>query len=70
MPHPVGGDNSLPDLGIQYAEVMQQCYDGALDLEREYFRFFHFPEISIVHSFGVHGRADLFIMDVTARIGG
>lgn len=57
------------DLRIQYVQIIQECYQGTLDLEREYFHFFYFPEIAVAPSFDAHHKGDLFIIDVTARKG-
>lgn len=59
----------FPDLRIQYVQIIQECYQGTLDLEREYFHFFYFPEIAVVPSCDAHHKGDLFIVDVTARKG-
>ncbi len=59
----------FPDLRIQYVQIIQECYQGALDLEREYFHFFYFPEIAVAPSFDAHHKGNLFIIDVTARKG-
>ena len=59
----------FPGLRIQYVQIIQECYQGTLDLEREYFHFFYFPEIAVAPSFDAHHKGDLFIIDVTARKG-
>jgi flavin-dependent dehydrogenase len=59
----------FPSLRIQYVQIIQECYQGALDLEKEYFHFFYFPEIAVAPSFDAHHKGDLFVIDVTARKG-
>lgn len=59
----------FPGLRIQYVQIIQECYQGALDLEKEYFHFFYFPEIAVAPSFDAHHKGDLFVVDVTARKG-
>jgi flavin-dependent dehydrogenase len=59
----------FPSIKIQYVQVIQECYQGKLDLEREYFHFFYFPETPIAPSFDAHHKEDSFIIDVMARVG-
>jgi flavin-dependent dehydrogenase len=59
----------FPDLRVQYIQVIQECYLGALDLQREYFHFFYFPEIAVAPSFDAHHKENHFIIDVMAITG-
>lgn len=59
----------FPSLRIQYVQIIQECYQGTLDLEKGYFHFFYFPEIAVAPSFDAHHKGDLFVIDVTARKG-
>lgn len=59
----------FPHLRIKYLQVIQECYQGTLNLAGEYFHPFYYPEIAIAPSFDVHHKDNLFILDVMARIG-
>jgi len=59
----------FPSIKMQYVQVIQECYQGKLDLEREYFHFFYFSETPITPSFSAHHKEDSFIIDVMARMG-
>jgi flavin-dependent dehydrogenase len=57
----------FPNLRIKYVQILQECYQGTLDLQKEYFHFFYFPEIAVAPSFDAHHKENCFIIDVTAR---
>lgn len=59
----------FPNFRNQYSQTIQECYQGTLDLEKEYFHFFYFPEIGVAPSFDAHYKGDIFIIDMIAKIG-
>jgi flavin-dependent dehydrogenase len=59
----------FPHLRMQYLQVIQEYYQGTLNLAGEYFHPFYYPEIAVAPSFDIHHKGDFFILDVMARIG-
>jgi flavin-dependent dehydrogenase len=58
----------FPKMRIQYIQIIQECYEGKLDLEKEFSHFFYFPEFAMP-SFDVLHKEDLFLVDVMAKAG-
>jgi flavin-dependent dehydrogenase len=57
-----------PDLNIQYIQIIQECYEGELNLKKEFSHFFYFPGF-VMPSFDVLHKDDLFLVDVMAKTG-
>jgi flavin-dependent dehydrogenase len=52
----------FPLLKVQYAVPMRECYDGALDLEKDYFHWF-FPKCRYRPRFGLNHKGDCFLIE-------
>jgi len=59
----------FPGLDVKYVQVLQECFEGNLDLETDYYHFFYYPEIAISPSFEAHHKQGRFIIDTMALIG-
>jgi flavin-dependent dehydrogenase len=58
----------FPNFGVQYIEIIQECYDGELNVEKGYAHFFYFPEF-VMPSFDVLHKENVFLVDVMAKAG-
>ncbi|UCD82211.1 MAG: NAD(P)/FAD-dependent oxidoreductase [Desulfobacterales bacterium] len=52
----------FPLLKVKYSVPMRECYDGALDLERDYFHWF-FPKNRSRPRFGLNHKGDCFLIE-------
>ena len=52
----------FPLLKVQYAVPMRECYNGALDLEKDYFHWF-FPKCRSRPRFGLNHKGDCFLIE-------
>lgn len=52
----------FPRLKVQYAVPMRECYDGALDLEKDYYHWF-FPKYRPRPRFGLNHKGDCFLIE-------
>jgi len=52
----------FPLLKVQYSVPMRECYDGALDLEKDYFHWF-FPKCRSRPRFGLNHKGDCFLIE-------
>ena len=52
----------FPLLKVQYSVPMRECYDGALDLEKDYFHWF-FPKYRSRPRFGLNHKGDCFLIE-------
>ena len=52
----------FPLLKVQYSVPMRECYDGALDLEKDYFHWF-FPKYRPRPRFGLNHKGDCFLIE-------
>jgi flavin-dependent dehydrogenase len=52
----------FPQLKVQYSVPMRECYDGALDLEKDYFHWF-FPKCRSRPRFGLNHKGDCFLIE-------
>ena len=52
----------FPLLKVQYAVPMRECYDGAPDLEKDYFHWF-FPKCRSRPRFGLNHKGDCFLIE-------
>ncbi len=52
----------FPQLNVQYSVPMRECYDGALDLEKDYFHWF-FPKQRARPRFGLNHKGDCFLIE-------
>lgn len=52
----------FPLLKVQYSVPMRECYDGALDLEKDYFHWF-FPKYRSRPRFGVNHKGGCFLIE-------
>jgi len=59
----------FPEHKVKYWQVRAECYQGSLNLEKEYFHFFYIPDITIAPIFDIHHKGDFFIIDVMAMLG-
>jgi len=51
-----------PQLKVQYSVPTRECYDGELDLEKDYFHWF-FPEHRARPRFGLNHKGDCFLIE-------
>ena len=52
----------MPQLKVLYAIPIRECYEGALDLEKDYFHWF-FPKYRSRPRFGLHHKGDCFLIE-------
>jgi len=52
----------FPLLKVQYSVPLRECYDGALDLEKDYFHWF-FPKSRARPRFGLNHKGDCFLIE-------
>ncbi len=52
----------FPLLKVQYSVPMRECYDGTLDLEKDYFHWF-FPKYRPRPRFGLNHKGDCFLIE-------
>ncbi len=52
----------FPLLKVQYSVPMRECYEGALDLEKDYFHWF-FPKCRSRPRFGLNHKGDCFLIE-------
>jgi flavin-dependent dehydrogenase len=52
----------FPLLKVQYSVAMRECYEGALDLEKDYFHWF-FPKYRPRPRFGLNHKGDCFLIE-------
>jgi flavin-dependent dehydrogenase len=52
----------FPLLKVQYSVPMRECYEGALDLEKDYFHWF-FPKYRSRPRFGLNHKGDCFLIE-------
>ena len=52
----------FPLLKVPYSVPMRECYDGALDLEKDYFHWF-FPKYRSRPRFGLNHKGDCFLIE-------
>jgi flavin-dependent dehydrogenase len=52
----------FPLLKVQYSVPLRECYDGALDLEKDYFHWF-FPKCRARPRFGLNHKGDCFLIE-------
>ncbi len=52
----------FPQLKVQYSVPLRECYDGALDLEKDYFHWF-FPKCRARPRFGLNHKGDCFLIE-------
>ena len=52
----------FPQLNVQYSVPIRECYDGALDLEKDYFHWF-FPKHRARPRFGLNHKGDCFLIE-------
>ena len=52
----------FPLLKVQYSVPIRECYDGALDLEKDYFHWF-FPKHRARPRFGLNHKGDCFLIE-------
>ena len=52
----------FPLLEVQYSVPMRECYEGALDLEKDYFHWF-FPKYRSRPRFGLNHKSDCFLIE-------
>jgi flavin-dependent dehydrogenase len=52
----------FPLLKVQYSVPLRECYDGALDLEKDYFHWF-FPKCRSRPRFGLNHKGDCFLIE-------
>ena len=52
----------FPQLKVQYSVPIRECYDGALDLEKDYFHWF-FPKHRARPRFGLNHKEDRFLIE-------
>ena len=52
----------FPRLKVQYSVPMRECYDGELDLEKDYFHWF-FPKHRARPRFGLNHKGDCFLIE-------
>jgi len=52
----------FPLLKVQYSVPIRECYDGALDLEKNYFHWF-FPKCRSRPRFGLNHKGDCFLIE-------
>jgi len=52
----------FPGLKVRYSVPMRECYDGALDLEKDYFHWF-FPKYRPRPRFGLNHKGDCFLIE-------
>ena len=70
----VGGDGVtsivrsflFPELKVRYGQWYQQCYQGKLDLDKNYTHLFY-PDEHTSSGFGVHHKGDLIVIDGGGR---
>jgi len=58
----------FPGLRVTYSQVYQECYRGAIDLDKDYFHWFYPLEYSPA-VFTVHHKGSLLVIDVGGRVG-
>ncbi len=59
----------LPTLDVHYVQVLQECFEGKLALDADYYHFFYYPETAISPSFEAHHKQGYFIIDTMSLIG-
>ncbi|MDX2501622.1 MAG: NAD(P)/FAD-dependent oxidoreductase [Deltaproteobacteria bacterium] len=52
----------FPLLKVQYSVPLRECYDGSLDLEKDYFHWF-FPKCRARPRFGLNHKGDCFLIE-------
>jgi flavin-dependent dehydrogenase len=52
----------FPLLKVQYSVPLRECYEGALDLEKDYFHWF-FPKCRPRPRFGINHKGDCFLIE-------
>ena len=52
----------FPLLKVQYSVPIRECYEGALDLEKDYFHWF-FPKYRARPRFGLNHKSDCFLIE-------
>ena len=58
----------FPELKMRYSQIYQECYQGELDLDKNYFHWFYPLEFSLAF-FTAHHKGNFIVLDFGGRVG-